>query len=79
MAPLYTYSCGSCGDVQEHLVSCRDRDELDCGRCGARLERHGVERFAIGAPAYQMGAILADGTHVPGHYGKDAKRRRKKR
>jgi hypothetical protein len=33
----------------------------------------------MGEPEYQMAAIMEDGSHVDGHFGKDAKRRRKKK
>jgi len=75
--PLYTYSCDRCGRTKEHVVGCRDRDLAIPCECGGKQRRRGVEPFRIGASAYQMQAILSDGTRVPGHFGKDAKRRRK--
>lgn len=77
--PLYTYVC-ECGNEEEHLVLMDSRDsiELDCSRCGKRLKR-----IVDGAPAlhgekYQMKAVMSDGSHVAGHFGKEAPRVRKK-
>jgi hypothetical protein len=42
------------------------------------MERRGVEAFAIGQPAYQCQGILADGTHIPGHFNKEAKKDKSK-
>jgi hypothetical protein len=53
-------------------------NSLPC-QCGGLMVWRGVESFAVGQPEYQMQGILSDGTHVPGHFGKDAKRRRKKK
>ena len=77
--PIYTYKCESCGSEKEHFVFSSERNNpCDCA-CGGTMKRRGLETFSIGAPEYQMQAVLSDGTHVPGHFGKDAKRKRKKK
>ena len=80
--PLYTYICRVCGDTHEHLVRLADKDSLQpCYliSCKGMAERRGLETFSMGQPEYQMAGILADGTHVPGHFGKDARRDKFKR
>ena len=73
--PLYTYQCSKCPNEEEHIVKFEDRDRagLSCGRCGAPMDRAGVEPFKTGKPRHQMGAVLGNGAHVKGHFGKEAK------
>lgn len=75
--PMYTYVCPKCDKTQEHLAKCHER--VQSCECGGWMERRGLEIFAMGKPAYQMAGILGDGTHVPGHFGKNAKRDKSKR
>ena len=77
--PLYTYVCDVCGREREHLVRYSERDHTLLCSCGGREKRRGLETFTMGKPAYQMAGITADGTHVPGHFGRDAARHRKKK
>jgi putative FmdB family regulatory protein len=70
--PLYTYHCNRCQTDIERTVKLEERDNQRCGRCKGGLERSGVECFAVGKPRYQMQAVLADGRHVKGHFGKTA-------
>jgi putative FmdB family regulatory protein len=76
--PLYTYICQGCGVEAEHLVRYDDRNNEQTCVCGDKMVRRGLEGFAIGDAPQQMGAIFNDGSRVPGHFGRDAKRRRKK-
>ncbi len=78
MPPLYSYVCEACANAQEHLVRLDDRNNPVPCHCGGQMTREGLEVFAMGDPEYQMTGILSDGTKVPGHFAKDAKRRRKK-
>lgn len=77
--PIYTYVCVKCGAEVEAVVSLKDRDQsLIHSCCGGVLNRLAqIERTALGKPGYQMQAVLADGSHVKGHFGKEAKRHRK--
>lgn len=77
--PLYTYTCAACNAEAEHLVRTDDRNKPQPCKCGGKMKRRGLETFTFGPPEYQMGAIMSDGSHVPGHFAKDAKRRRKKK
>ena len=80
--PLYTYHCPPCATETELGVKYEERDEQRCECCKTPLRRAGVESFAIGKPRHQMQAVLADGRHVKGHFGKTArldKTKRKKR
>jgi hypothetical protein len=88
--PIYSYRCRQCGLIEEHVVKYADRDKFmqhegpngDEGPgyksvCGGTLERQGVELFRAAKENYQCQAILANGAHIPGHFGKEAKRKRK--
>ena len=89
MAPIYTYWCRQCGMEVEHITSYANRDDQSLQhegpdgfgkeRCGGKLERNeGLELPTVGQPEHQMGAILGSGAKLKGHFGKDAKRRKKK-
>jgi hypothetical protein len=46
--------------------------------CGGSLELiEGLELPTLAKENYQCKAILANGAHIPGHFGKEAKRRRR--
>jgi hypothetical protein len=79
--PIYTYKCQKCGAREEHVVSYDLRDsQFHCSTTGCRgyfARDKGLERPTIGKPGYQMQAVLSDGSHVKGHFGKDAKRNRR--
>lgn len=92
--PLYTYRCRQCGLIEEHLVKYEDRDKpmqhegsnewerTDPAyreRCGGSLEREGgLEAPTIGKPAFQSQAVLGNGDHIKGHFGKEAVRRKRR-
>lgn len=77
--PVYTYDCDNCARVVDVIVSYADRDGTHlCSVCKGELIRRGVSGFRLGKPRYQMAAVLPNGDHIPGHFGKDASRRRKK-
>jgi len=87
--PLYSYRCRQCGELLEQVVSYRDRDKFiqhdgpngDAGPgyksvCGGELIRkEGLEMPTIARETYQCKAILGNGAHIPGHFGKEAKRK----
>lgn len=91
--PIYTYRCRQCGLPVECVVSYADRDkpmqhegsnELERTdpayreRCGGGLEREeGLESPTIGKPAFQSAAVLGNGDHLKGHFGKEAPRRKR--
>lgn len=80
--PMYEYGCGACGGKVEDITAFEKRDALrKCPACGEVMSRL-VTAPKIGKPGYQMKAVLTNGQHVKGHFGKDAKRdksgRRKK-
>lgn len=76
--PAYDYECPSCGWSGEiMMVPYEERHSQACFGCGETL-RLGVGFAAIGAEPYQMKAVMRDGSHVKGHFGKDAKRRGKR-
>lgn len=76
--PLYTYYCSVCGafDVLSAVV---ERNEPKRCTCGEMALRGGPEGPGLVKPGgeYQMRAVMDDGCHVKGHFGKDAKRRRR--
>lgn len=76
--PLYLYKCVVCGHTDEHYESLDSRDsEHRCSKCQALAELI-MAAPTIGKSAHQTQAIMSDGSKVPGHFGKDAERRRKK-
>ena len=68
--------CSSCGKEEEHLVSleARNTEQIKCSECGELMVR-GVDAPVIGKSAYQMKAVMSDGSHVSGHFGKAAKKK----
>jgi predicted nucleic acid-binding Zn ribbon protein len=75
--PAYDYKCFSCGWTGEILqVPYEERNDQPCFWCGKPLSLQ-VGFRAVGAESYQMKAVMTDGSHVKGHFGKDAKRKRR--
>lgn len=75
--PAYDYECESCGWTGEILmVPYEERHKQPCFGCGELLKL-GVGFRAIAGTPYQMKAVMTDGSHVKGHFGKEAKRRSK--
>lgn len=78
--PRYDYHCAGCGWTGPLIVALARRDEQHCPGCTGPIVR---EEIALTGPpnakgGYQMHGIFGpQGQHVPGHFGKDAKRRRK--
>ena len=72
--PMYTWECKKCKKEFEHIVKYEDKDNTFLCGCGGVQKRVGVECFKLGKPAYQMKAVLRNGEHVRGHFGKEAKR-----
>lgn len=76
--PIYSFRCRQCGRMVEQVLKYADRDKPSAHEdCGGALEREGVELFRSGKEGYQVKAVMADGSHVAGHFGKEASRRRK--
>jgi putative FmdB family regulatory protein len=74
--PLYTYVCAECGAQVELMVRIASRDDRwEHSGCGGVLKREGVERFTVGPPSYVPGAVTSKGELIPGHFGKDARRK----
>ena len=77
--PLYTYKCTNekCKNIEEHLAKYDQRDEpRSCEKCQCAMQRAGAELCTIHGEGYQMKAVLADGSHVAGHFGKAARRKK---
>jgi len=77
--PLFTYRCSKCRSEVERLLGYEDRDTPRCPDCKTKLSRAGVEAFAIGKPAHQMGVVLSDGSRIKGQFAKEARRRRRRK
>jgi len=78
--PIFTYECKKCGMAVERIVNRSDRDTPSPhDDCGGMLAWAGLDCPTVGKPGYQMKAILGNGAHIDGHFGKEAARRRKKR
>lgn len=74
--PIYTYKCLGCGYREEALLPLSERDNPDfcCDKCGDQMRRI-MDVPNIGKPAYQMQAITDNGRHIPGHFGKSARKK----
>lgn len=72
--PLYTFAC-SCGFSDEYLIRLSERDSkaIFCDLCGKELRRK-MDMPVLGKPAYQMQAVTDRG-HIPGHFGRAARKR----
>lgn len=73
--PMYTYDCAGCGAEVELIVSIAARDDQWSHPCGGNLIRRKVDTFRIGSPSYVPGAITSKGEFIPGHFGKDARKK----
>jgi putative FmdB family regulatory protein len=74
--PLYTYVCTDCGAEVEFITSIAERDRSHLHiNCGGALTRLAVEPFQVGAPSYVPGAVTSQGQLIPGHFGKDARKK----
>lgn len=79
--PMYNWICTSCSEWVEKVVPYDQRDDEYDHECGSRLERRPAGAKS-GAGNYQMKAVITDNHervvgHVPGHFGKEAMRKRK--
>jgi putative FmdB family regulatory protein len=75
--PYYTYHCVDCEHVCEDLRKWQDRDApMICSQCQSAMRRQAGEVVSLGKESYQMKAVMADGSHVKGHFGKEAARKR---
>jgi putative FmdB family regulatory protein len=71
--PIYTFQCQKCEKLEEHLVKFDERDDpREHEGCGGEMVRGAVELFRNGPPAFQTQAVLANGDHIRGHFGKEA-------
>ena len=71
--PIYQYECTKCGREFERVKAIRHRDELELCACGGNAKRVPAQAV-IGKPGSQMQAVLKNGAHLKGHFGKEAKR-----
>jgi len=80
--PLYNYKCSDedCAHEQEELMSVEENEKAKnmdlvlCEECGAVCLIIPTAPN-IGKPGYQMKAVLGSGEHIPGHFGKAAKKK----
>ncbi len=76
--PIYGFKCVGCGEESDHVVKYEDRNKLiRCEGCYCKLVRDGVSAPNIGSPTFQMQAVMGNGSHVKGHFGKAAKKKHK--
>ena len=79
--PLYTFHCPDCECSDEFLLK---HAELEgrvetCVNCGGEMVWQGMEKPTLHGPAYQMQTFDSQGRHTKGHFGKEAKRNRRKK
>jgi len=72
--PLYDYECTQCGERFEQLVpiDLRNVGLVVCPICGTVAKLVIATPPKLGKERYQMKAVLSDGQHVAGHFGKSA-------
>ena len=77
--PVYDYECRGCDWAGEILhVRYDDRADQRCPNCRKKLGSPVlVTAPKVGKPGFQMGAVLRNGQHLNGHFGKESKRRKK--
>jgi len=73
--PMYQYRCPKCSLCVEHNIPIAERDtrKIVCGYCCSQLERDKVYAVATAGPRFEMQAVLGNGDHVKGHFGKEAR------
>ncbi len=82
---MYDFECSKCGNFTELNVPSDKRDNRRRHKgCGGSLKRVWLTPPASGVGAYQMKAVMFNRNeqkvgHVPGHFGKIAKTRKKKK
>lgn len=75
--PMYDYECPICEWADEIQCKIADRGKQSCPVCSSRLPHPLIlQAPAHHGPAYQMKAVLSNGEHIKGHFGKEAKRRK---
>ena len=74
--PLYTFYCPKCLVEDELLLSLREYENFSekCEDCGEPLKRR-MDAANFDCNPYQMKAVMSDGRHVAGHFGKSAKKK----
>jgi hypothetical protein len=78
---MYDWICTACDEWVEKVVPYDRRDDEYDHECGGRLKRR-PPAAKSGAGNYQMKAVITNKHdrvvgHVPGHFGKEATRKRK--
>ena len=76
MSPIYTFNC-ECGNVLEEICKYEDIPAKKKCACGKFAKKQGIELVTIAKEGYQMKAIMDNGEHIAGHFGKEAKRSKK--
>jgi predicted nucleic acid-binding Zn ribbon protein len=74
--PIYEFKCGVCGVVVESLLSIREStlprthsDLVEGEPCSGELVRQ-LSTPTLGRPSFEGGAVMSDGSHVRGSWGK---------
>lgn len=77
--PIYEMKCGKCKEAIDVVCKFDDRDAQTHDDCGGKLKPlEGRSAPILGKPRYQMKAVMADGSHVKGHFHKAARLKKKK-
>lgn len=82
---LYDFECEVCGVLEERNVPYEERNDQECAECGNVMRLGWRKAPGVGKPGHQTHAVFADPVtgktvaSVPGHFGKEAKRKRKKK
>ncbi len=78
---MYDFQCEKCDGIVEMNVPSAERDNTYLHDCGGKLKRTWLSPPASGVGAFQMKAVMYNQHeqkvgHVPGHFGKLAKRKK---
>jgi len=73
--PLYTFICNKCEGEFERIEKHEDLRKVFACECGGELRWRGCEDIKVGRPGYQMAAVTSTGAKIPGHFGKEARKK----
>jgi hypothetical protein len=76
--PIYEVDCHKCKRAVDVVCKYEEREQQICEYCGKTMQmREGRSAPIVGKSRYQMQAVMPDGKHVKGHFGKAARTKKK--
>lgn len=75
MLTMHDFNCSKCGHVEkDYLATAAERDGIPCPKCGETMKRLPSAPAVLGELP-QSGAIMSNGQHIKGHFGRSAPNR----